>query len=424
MNRTVITFERFGDSVLVKLDDSPLNIPGRGDNEKIDISRLPGNIVERGKRLMELLSAHPPVKEGLGAVLVLPPGSPPSPLCFRVRVAAADAVPWEQIWVEHQGFCALQDRWPILRIAGQSCLVEPRNFVPPLRIVAVLSAAGRTGVPQLRSILAAVRSEAAAKIGVQLHVISGEEDVQEAAVGPEVSFELIETSGPGLRRQIARAKPHILHLLCHGGVVAGARVLSFGKLTDFDAGEDRSGSLGLMADDLIATLNECHPWLVVLNACETADASAGDGPALAHDLASGGMPAVIGMRRLVDLGETNRFCAELYPELLAVVRNALGDAANAERTIDWSAALTGPRKVMSGADPAAMDSWSDPVLYVQSDPLRIVPRSVEFLALSAKRDQFVGFLAALDPATTQPGVIEDVQKRINAIEDELAAVGP
>jgi hypothetical protein len=49
----------------------------------------------------------------------------------------------------------------------------------------------------------------------------------------------------------------------------------------------------------------------VLSACDTAEAA--DGPALAHDLVVGGIPAVAGMRRLVDLTDANRFCAAPLP---------------------------------------------------------------------------------------------------------------
>jgi CHAT domain len=71
----------------------------------------------------------------------------------------------------------------------------------------------------------------------------------------------------------------------------------------------------------------------VLSACDTAEAA--DGPALAHALVAGGIPAVVGMRRLVDLTDANRFCAALYPEVLAAIRTAVAaDGPPGARTID------------------------------------------------------------------------------------------
>ena len=98
-------------------------------------------------------------------------------------------------------------------------------------------------------------------------------------------------------------------MLCHGGMSAGVRTLALATAADF-AGQEETGLVRLKVADLVGALAKCNPWLVVLAACETAES--GDGPALAHDLANSGVPAVIGMRRLVDIGDTDRFCAALY----------------------------------------------------------------------------------------------------------------
>ena len=173
---------------------------------------------------------------------------------------------------------------------------------------------------------------------------------------------------------------------------------------------------------------------MILSACETAEAATiQDGPALAHALVSAGIPAVIGMRRLVDLTDTNRFCAELYPELLAIVSDALQpigppNQPQGVRIIDWASALTAPRRAMSGADPCAVDSWTDPVLYVQDDALRVFPPSQQlspsgYATLRAKLDQFQGYLETLDPATTAPGIIDEVRDRIAELEAALRQAG-
>ena len=255
MMRTIVTFERLGTETTFKLDDAPLDIPGLGENLVIDISHVTGGtLVERGEALIALLNRHEPIRAGLGAVLASPPGSAPSPLYFHVRAASADALEWEQIYAAPYGFCALDKRWPVGRIAARSRPVNDRTFTPPLRIVAVLSAAGRSGVPQLQAILAGLRTPEAAAIGVSLHVISGEEAVLSAAVGPGVTSELIAATVPGLARQITRARPHILHTLCHGGAVAGLRTLAFAHLGDFEAGIQDSGSVRLSVPDLVEVL--------------------------------------------------------------------------------------------------------------------------------------------------------------------------
>ena len=431
MTRMILTFELAGDMTMLKLDDAPQDIVGLGENEPVDVSQLPsGTLIERGEALLALLYKHQAVRRGLAAALAVPPGSAPYPLYFHMRAAAADSLPWEQIYALPHGFFALDQRWPVGRIAARVRRVTDRIFAPPLKIVAVLSAAGRAGAPQLQALLQAVADADATATGVSLHVISGEQAVLDAATGPGVTAELIAPTAPELARQLTRASRHVLHTLCHGGLVAGVRTLAFGHLADFEAGFTDSGSVRLSVPELLDALLPCNPWLLVLSACESAQASGSqDGPALAHDPASGGIPAVIGMRRLVDLTDTNRFCRALYPEVLSIIQAALApEQPHGVRTIDWAAALTGPRKVMSGDDPSLADAWTDPVLYAQNYELRIFPPSdqlspADYAGLRAKLDKFQGYLANLDPAKTASGLIDEVRSRIGELQTTLAEAG-
>jgi hypothetical protein len=429
MTRTVVMFDRVGEQVLLTLDDAQIEVPGLGELIPVALPQVgDGTLIERGTLLAEWLQHHDPVRFGLQATLAAPLGSAPVPLYFRVRATSADALPWEQLYAQPHGFCALDGRWPIGRIAARRRDLIDRSFVSPLRIVAVLSAARQSGVPQLQALLAALRTPSAAAIGVALHVISGEQAVLDAAVGPGVTAELIAPDAPGLGRQITAARPHILHALCHGGVTALVRTLAFAHLADFDAEVD-DGSVRLTAASLVTALTPGNPWLVVLSACDSAEAEPGQGPALAHDIVSQGMPAVIGMRRLVDLSSTNRFCAALYPELFEVLRAAFDETdADGEQpqvhVVDWAAALTGPRRVMGGPDPSAVDAWTDPVLYAQTQPLRIFLPSpqlspAQYARLRAKIDVFEKWLANLDPATTDPALIDELRARKADLESKL-----
>lgn len=425
MRRTIVGFERLGDLTVLKLVDAPTDIPGMGENAIVRLAMPDGTPVERGRALLEQLSLHPPVKDGLAAALTLPASSEPAPLYFHVVAAAADELPWEELYAAPHGFCALDPRWPIGRIAKRRRPMKTRTFVAPLNLVAVLSAAGRSGLPQFRALLDALDSENARAIGVRLTVISGEQAVLEAAhaVGqPNVSAQMIASTPSDLAGQIKRARPHLLHLLCHGGAVAGVRTLAFAHRADFEGGED-TGSVRLKVPALASALLSCDPWLVVLSACETAGATGA--PALAHDLVCHGVPAAVGMRRLMDLGDTNRFCKAMYPEVLATVRDAVvSDGPPEVREIDWAASLTAPRLSLSGVDPSQTDAWSDPVLYVQDDPLRVFPASSapsadSFSRLRAHLAVWEEYLAALDQVTVDPGVLEYVRNRIAELRQQL-----
>jgi hypothetical protein len=428
MTRTVIGFAPVGKSVYVSLDRAPVVF--QPNSIRINLTKLPGDtIIQRGEALAKLLIKRDPIKSGLGAALSKPAGAEPSPLYFHVRAAAADAIIWEQIYTVPHGFCALDPRWPVARIAERIGYVRGRAFADPLRIVAVLSAAGRDGGPQLDALLTAVSS---AKMGTRLHVISGDEDLLARATGAGVTSELIAARSPDLCDQVVDAKPHVLHLLCHGGDVAGVRTLAFGTLPDFDAERADFGSLLVPITDLVGALEGCDPWLVVLSACETAEAAnLANGRALAHDLVSHGVTAAVGMRRLVDLTDTDRFCRALYPEVIAAIRTAVTPTSagqpEKERVIDWAAVLTNPRKALSGRDPCVKDSWLDPVLYVQNDDLRVFPPSKQlspdyYAELQGKLDTYRKFLTAQDLATANPGAIAEVRDRIADAEAILAHV--
>jgi hypothetical protein len=428
--RTIVALEPIGSQITLKLDSAPLAVPGLGDQMLIDLSTLAGNtLIERGQAVFTLLDQHEPIHLSLLSTLGMPVNTPLSPLYFHIRARAADSVPWETLYHTPGGFCALDPGLPIGRIAASRQQVAPRPFTSPLRIVAVLSAARRSGKRQVAALQAAVAAAGATALNVHLHVISGEQEVLDAAAGPHVTTELIATDQPALSRQITAAAPHILHVLCHGGVVGGERTLSFAHFGDVEADAEH-GSVRMSARQLAAAVLPGDPWLIVLSACDTAEATSGeDGPALANNVVSAGVPAVIGMRRLVDLSAANQFCEALYPELLAVVATVLTPAPRPEvRVVDWAAALTNPRRVLGGADPSLGDAWTDPVLYVQDEVLQVFLPSArlgpdEFAKLSAKIDTFRRLRGRLDPLTTDPAVIADLDARITELEDDLAQAG-
>ena len=414
MTRTIIRLEKSGKSISVTLDRAPELF--EANSWKINLQKIIGaTLVERGQELLGLLIKRDPVEDRPRAWPSSVPSTRRRRRCTFTSVRSPlTPIPWEQLHVKDIGFCALDARWPIARIAGREDVVRGRPFKSPLRIVAVLSAAGRDGSEQLEALRAAVDD---AGMPAHLHVISGDESVLAAATGENITSASIASNVADFCAQIVEAKPHVLHLLCHGGAEAGVSLLSFGRLDDFDAGRT-DGRLRLPVSDLVAALQACDPWLVVLAACESAGGAAdvANGRALAHEMVEKGITAVVGMRKLVDLTDTNRFCEHLYPGVLAEIREAvrpLADGESGERTIDWAVTLTTPRKVMSNGDPAAADSWLDPVLYAQREDLRIFPpqrlSAEEIAELQGKLDKFRQFLATQETTTLAPEVEADVR---------------
>ncbi|HJQ02485.1 MAG TPA: CHAT domain-containing protein [Jatrophihabitans sp.] len=437
MTRTVIRLDRSGDSVSLNLDRAPVDFDQ--DSFTIDLDRVTGNtLTERGRSLAALLTERDPLRGVLRSAFASKSNAAPAPIYFHVRSEAADAVAWEQIFDDKQGFCALDPRWPIGRIARTSTSVPGRGFKPPLRLVAVLSAAGQDGSRQLAALLDARAGDGP---DVAVHVITGDEAIRDSALAGGATAEFIGGTATALTTQIAQARPHLLHILCHGQLLGGVKSLRFAKISDFDAQVKDFGSMSLPVSVLARALKACDPWLVVLAACQTA-AGAG-GSSYAHELVNNGVTAVIGMRRLVDLIDTDRFCAELYPSIIGLIRQAVRSTKPGEsvpeRVIDWAEALTDPRRVMSNPDPDIVDSWLDPVLYAQADDLRVLiqiddhpanvpyggkPRPLSYYAdLQGKLDVYRGILARLDPAAVNQAAVTEVQTLIAETEALLAKEG-
>jgi glutathione S-transferase len=427
MKGTVVSFGRQGKSTVVKLEQSPRSVAGILETRRITIPPLNGSdSMARGQELMRLLGRHRPVRDAIGDALAQQQGT--ENLYFHVQTDSADELPWELLYQDSVGFCALDSRWPVGRIAREYREVHERGYRNSLKFVAVLSAAKRSGVPQLRSLLGVVDSSRGRELNLRLHVISGEKAVLDAAAAAKesVTVEELEPDPAKLETQIADAQPDVLHLLCHGGFTAKIRTLAFATAADF-AAKEPTGMVRLKVADVVKALAKCNPWLVVLAACQSAEAT--DGFALAHALAERGIPAVIGMRRLVDIADTDRFCAALYPQVIRTISDALRpNRAEVLRELDWAAALTGPRKALSGDNPALLDSWSDPVLYVQRDALKVYREGnapmtlVEFNEVKAELDQWNAFRATLDPDTTPTEVIQGADARIAALRAQLSGV--
>lgn len=441
--RTIMSFATQGAGVTLSLDRAPANIAGQGESVLVTITGVPAAGTQTiGASLAAVLNGHPRVKSALESALSAVIGSPPSPLYFDTRTPLADALLWEALYVGPPvGFCALDQRWPVGRIATTRRELDVRLFVPPLRIVAVLAANGREGRPQFAAILAAVTADRpSGAVPAVLHVIASEDAVIDAATaaaanGAPVTVERIAGTQPDVARQITDAQPHILHVLSHGGLFGAVWSLFLATAADDHPGADpqQRGSVPLPAAELARALQPVNPWLVVLGACATADATA-NGPALANELASAGVPTVVGMRRLVDLRAMNQFCKALYPQVLELVDKTLVQGRGAP--LDWVAALTGPRSVLGAPDPNECDTWTDPVLYAQHQTLQVVmtgsPAAADtrggdvrptsaVIDLAARRGelaQWQSFLVNLDPETPS-AVHSEVRAKIAALESAL-----
>jgi len=171
---------------------------------------------------------------------------------------------------------------------------------------------------------------------------------------PGVSLATLQET---LRAADAAGRPfHLLHFIGHGRHDAAGgttRLL-------FDDGQGGPDAVG--ADELVSVVGPYRLRLVVLNACQTARATALDlTQGLAPALLRSGVPAVVGMQATV-LDETAvAFSRNLYAALYA----ALADG----RPVD--VALTEARRLARGAGPGRDADLGIPVCYLRSETGRL-----------------------------------------------------
>ena len=374
--------------------DSPFRELRTGDGS-------PERVREAGERLYAQISAHPAIELALRDALQR---SDMNPICFRLdEVIDADQLPWEAFRADT--FVALNKQWPIVRLR-ETTESTPRSiyeFAAPLRIVAVLSAAGSTvesrapSAPQWEKIRHALEQhrQRPAAIPVELTVLTCEQDLRDtirAANLPGVTADLIADK-EDLISKIRDRSPQLLHFFCHGTSEETPH-LQIGTHTDWQAGLDpsialESGELRQRADP------DQNVWLVTLNCCESA-MRAKDARSLANSLVAKGFPAALGMREVIDVQTAHQLCSLFYPAALQLV-----DAAPVGQVteIEWAEALYEARSGLvnlcsSGAVPQnaakSCKSWTIPVLYTRREPILI--KRIPGVGISSARARIIDFI--------------------------------
>ena len=343
-----------------------------------------GWIGEYGKRLWDGLADHPEVHSALRYAIGQPPGDPQT-IMFELQDQRAELFNWEMLCDDTGRFLALDERWPIGRIAeaGVDRAGAVPEFFTPLRIMAVLSALGASADEEWDNLYASARDARAAGLPVNLRVLVGEAPLlarveEQAAADPALSVAPVTDSAGDVLSAIRDAKPHILHFFCHGTAEQGQPRLLLATPQDFDRGRVRlpsSPTVRLHVALLQELLPTIRTWLVVLNCCEGGKA-AQDVHSLAHSLATAGVPAAIGMREAVPVRAAREFSRVFYRELLTEFVSILTPPAGApvEKDVGWARVLAAPRAALVERyehDATTYREWTLPVLYTGFDPFRV-----------------------------------------------------
>lgn len=403
--RLVVSVERAPAEVPRQLEEL-LGVPDGAVLARLGSDPLPEDAArEAGEALYRWLEGTEGTRRLLDLLRGLAPHQAACPLFLELVAPGPKELPWELLRDPDNGFLALDGRWPVCRRVNPVVERELGDQVlePPLRIAAVLSAAGIDASGEWRALKDAVAAADAVRLPVRLRVAVGEPELFERVKSdlellPGGGEVVTVASASALRREILDFRPHLLHFFCHGTPDHGG-VLHLASPGDH-AARHPTGRVTLGREDFEALAGRgSGAWLVTLNACDSGRTAGTH--ALTERIAEAGFPAVIGMREPVRFGDAHVFTGALYRDLLRQLEERAAEAAAEDapvspfRELDFASLLLEPRRALAERHSdglpfleaaAHRKEWSLPVLFVRPEPLRLAVRPVREGDAAAPRD--------------------------------------
>ena len=330
----------------------------------------PRVVSQAGQWLYQLISANSSVQQALQ--LALSVNNDQYPIYIEIRSDHADELPWETLFNPNGSFLALDQRWPIGRIASSKDDTKKYYFDLPLKIMVVLAATGVDATPEWEALWSVIStSKVPTKVQVMLcqdSLRSQIDNLQNASISTAYFADAFD-----LLNAIQNFDPNIIHFFCHGATEPTPRLL---LSTRADWLMQKS-SVQISPANL-AALNPStrNTWLVTLNCCLGA-APVAQAQSLARRLVMEGFPAAIGMREMVASTDAHIFCRGLYNLVLDELVKADEEA---QIEICWARLLFEARGRLAHhhangeALPGAAEElkeWTLPVLYTKRQPFII-----------------------------------------------------
>lgn len=366
-------------SATVRVLYAPSGFNGQKRGALLNIHPLPPTsskpVKADGEELYRRLGKNAEVIDAI-KLLTAQPVSDMQPLYFRILDHRAASLPWETLFVGND-FLSLQPNWPIARISEgyQRGSPGPQLASTRLKVMSIMSAVGAPALGEWDGLIGATRyirdRHRASQDGldVDLNVLVGESQLEQKILGAitssdSISVATIPRTVSEIRNKIKHYKPQVLHLFCHGSVSPGKRRLHFGTISDWLSGQGGVGSLNLSLQELASAATKAGVWLVVINACKGAAATA-DAYSLADDLVRFGVPAAIGHREAIAPIDANRFSTSFFVELYDLLARKI--AAGGRQEIEWAETFYAPRADLCAryGPPETNDRWSIPLLHVR-----------------------------------------------------------
>jgi len=258
--------------------------------EQLSAALFQGEVLRLYERSLDLLAGDP--EAGLRLELMLDPRD--------AAVAPLQGLPWE-----------------LLRQPGTPELLALSRRRPLVRYLAVPQAVAAARRPRpFRILVVAPSPEGLPRLDLERELRNLRE-----AVGTAEEIEIVEAPAPtlaGLREALLARECHALHFMGHGGQLPG----QLERVLFFAAPDGRAHPV--TGTDLANKLADFPSVrLAVLNACETAAASAVDPfSGVAGSLVMAGLPAVIAMRLPLSDEAAVLFSRAFYQRIAAGDKNA------------------------------------------------------------------------------------------------------
>jgi hypothetical protein len=377
MTPTVIRLQPSPSGLQLSLHDAPMNgIAGISKPFKVKPTDQvfadfdnggPENTAMAGQYLMDEFKSHPEVRAALDMVLNKAHRFGETSPIYIYLTPEAEAIPWETLRENHVHL-TLDRRWPIGRMgSSRSSSTLTRTFTPPLRIMAVLAAAGIDATAQWDALWTSVTR---AGFPIKLDVLVAQKDllttIQHAYADNVSVTASFLPPGREVFGLIRAAMPNVLHFFCHGESDGKFPWIELATRSGWKQPGHRDGRVRIEPNDFMNELFVETVWLVTLNCCKGAatNPTTGSLGSLVYSLVAQGFPAAAGMREAVTDVEANDFCATFYPCLFEVLEPIM--TPNKGVRIEWANSLFESRmRFRTSNPPTGPPRWTIPLMYTR-----------------------------------------------------------
>jgi CHAT domain-containing protein len=381
MSRVAIRFERFSNTPSTfRLHQTPQvrSEPTIVEPFRLTQAQVQGPPRTSGETLFAALGNNKDVSEAFDFVfgqetLV------PVYLEMAKGAESADAFPWEYLFSNTQRFLALSEFWPIARSLYSASLpnVTFRELTitagrPQIRVLVVLGA-GDDWEWEWKAFRALSEKAKEQRCDLRLRILVGHGDAsrkinREAGADIASPFKNLDELWALVRDETFL--PNVIHFLCHG--TGGTDpVMHCATILDYET-ETKERFDVIAPSELLRQIPKTQfLWMIVLNCCELADATAESQQSFARGLLGNEAPVVIAHRAPIEVTDAAEVTRGLYESILNKAKVA---AHLGPRDVDWADVLAIARdrlisKHRKGTGPQTAEStvqWSLPVVYVTS----------------------------------------------------------